>query len=373
VLTGQGQRVGAHVHQREAYEAGAVEPLGWPAVFPLLVEPTGCPLCGAAPDRLRALHVYANTRKEVVPAPNLALLGCERCGLVHSHPLPTAAQLEAYYGTTEGWEARMRPEADVDAEAERAGKLAVKHQRYARERDLLAPCLPAAGEQRRVLDFGCGLGAWLDVLQDDGWETWGIEPGPQQREIAARRHRMVDQAPAEPTFELIVVNHVFEHLPDPLAVMRRLAAAAVPAGKIFVSVPDLGRLGEHGKWNYVKGERHICSYTASSLSSLLGLAGFRVVEHLANPEWDALAEAERWRLKILAERVVDPIDPSGAPLQEALEALTRYAERHEEFEVEKRERKRREAAERRAAADLAPAAKSKPDRRRGGLRPWRTR
>lgn len=72
-----------------------MEPLGWRAVFPLLAETTGCPLCGAAPNRLQPLHVYPNSRQEVVPMPNLALLGCKRCGLVHSHPLPTAEQLEA--------------------------------------------------------------------------------------------------------------------------------------------------------------------------------------------------------------------------------------------------------------------------------------
>jgi SAM-dependent methyltransferase len=174
------------------------------------------------------------------------------------------------------------------------------------------------------------------VLKDDGWETHGLEPGPRQREFAGRNHHIIEEPPTEPAYGLIVINHVIEHLRDPLTTLRQIAAATLPGGYVFVSVPDLGRLGEHGKWNYVKSERHICSYTRDSLGSLLGLAGFRPVDGLDAAQWDAIGPEEKWRLKVLARLAEAPVEPSGAPLDGALEALRAYSHRAEEFGAQKK-------------------------------------
>jgi 2-polyprenyl-3-methyl-5-hydroxy-6-metoxy-1,4-benzoquinol methylase len=303
--------------------------------FPLLPAPDSCPVCGTS-TALAALDVYDNTTRVVTSHERLGLFGCARCGLVFTHPQPTEAELRAYYGMADGWESRVGQSRKLDTEGELRRKLTIKRDRYERERVLLAPHVRS--KPGRVLDFGCGLGGWLDVLQDDGWETWGIEPGPQQRRIAGERHHMIDAPPEDETFDLIVINHVVEHLRDPGPTMRALAAAAVPGGQLFVSVPDLGRLGEHGKWRYVKSEHHICSYTAAAMTSLLGLAGFRVVAHFDTPEWDALAENERWRLKLLAEKTGEVVEPSGEPLTEAIHALEAYARNAERFAEQPRSR-----------------------------------
>lgn len=298
--------------------------------------------------------VYDNKRHAVTSWNRLALLGCERCGLVFSHPLPTEAELNEFYSAPDGWESRLGDDdTSVDQQAELARKLGVKHERYSRARDMLAEYLTPRDRPRRALDFGCGLGAWLDVLQDDGWLTTGIEPGPQQREIAGRRHCMMATPPPEETFDLVVVNHVFEHLRDPMAVMRAIAACTVEGGRIFVSVPDLGRLPDHGKWGYVKNERHICSYTVDALESLLGLAGFRLLAHLDTPEWDALGESERWHLKVLAEKTGQVVHPAGEPLRAALDALRAYEPEAQRLEDEAS----RAAAEKKAARVEKEAAR----------------
>jgi SAM-dependent methyltransferase len=290
-------------------------------MFPLLEPPEPCPVC--ADQKARPLHVYRNKARRTSPRPYLALVGCERCGLVRTHPLPTEADLGRYYGGAQGWEARDGGDG-ADSGPELDEKLERKRAKYARERDLLAPWLPSTGP-RRAFDFGAGVGSWLDVLQEDGWETWGLEPGPGQREIAGRRHRMVEELPGGERFDLVVANHVVEHLRDPRTVLRSLAALTAPGGQLFVSVPDLGRLAEHGKLKYVTSDVHICSYTFSAMSSLLGLAGFRVLAHFDGREWDELAPLERARLKVLAESTGEPVEPQGEPLTAAIEALRAHA------------------------------------------------
>ena len=90
---------------------------------------------------------------------------------------------------------------------------------------------------RRALDFGCGIGGWLDVLAADGWETAGIEPGRAPRPRRGR-HTLLEEIPAEPSLQLVVVQHTLEHLDDPLETLRRLAGATVPGGLVYVSVPN---------------------------------------------------------------------------------------------------------------------------------------
>ena len=48
--------------------------------------------------------------------------------------------------------------------------------------------------------------------------------------------------PGEPSFELVVVQHTLEHLRNPRETLSRLAAATVPGGLIYVSVPNLPTL-----------------------------------------------------------------------------------------------------------------------------------
>jgi 2-polyprenyl-3-methyl-5-hydroxy-6-metoxy-1,4-benzoquinol methylase len=325
-------------------------------VFPLLIDPGECPLCGN-PDQLQPLDVYPNPApRRVLDLRFLALYGCATCGLVFTHPRPGDAQLEAYYGSAEGWDAKKGDSEEASAEhaaARMARALASKRERRERELALMRDELGGAGAGRRVLDFGCGIGGFLDALAADGWETWGIEPGPSQREVAGRSHRMIDSPPTEPTFDLVIVNHVLEHLRDPLPVMTSLAAATNPGGWVFISTPDFGRLGQHGHLHYVRNELHLCSWTVASVESLLRLSGFGLAEHFQSPEWSALGPEESRRLKVLGERTGSPRPPAGAPLEAALSAMREYAAAADEFEqselrraaeAKQRKRERRQKA-----------------------------
>ena len=290
-----------------------------PLDMPLLDAPPACPCCGG-PD-LRPLHVQRNPRRRIAAAPHLVLTGCERCGIVFAHPLPTPAELDAYYsGDGAGWEDRLEED-----DGSQSTLIARKHATYERQLTLLGDHLDgAAGRGRRVLDVGCGLGAWLDVLNAHGWETEGIEPGSAQRAVAARRHRILDAIPAEPAYDLVVLNQVLEHLRDPVGMLRELRACVRPGGRLFASSPDLGRLHEHGKLSYVTSGVHIMSFTASGLASVLGLAGWHAGPALGGPDWDASTARPGMRLRMVAT-AGDPLEPSGAPLEPAARALREYA------------------------------------------------
>jgi SAM-dependent methyltransferase len=290
-------------------------------VLPLLRDLGPCPVCVGA--SLRPLDVYTNGARAVTNAIRLALVGCESCGVVFSHPLPSREELDRYYG------AGYRLESKVPPAREKLERL-LERKRANNSRHLFAlgqliDVRPRV-RQLRAFDFGCGLGAWLDVLQLQGWQTFGYEPGPYARSIAARRHTMLDEIPAEPQFDLVIVNHVLEHLRDPLGVVRGLAEATRQDGNIYVSVPDLSRLAEHRSFGYVRNERHIVSFTPSALHSLLALAGFELLAHSNQPTWpgEPVNKDDAKRLKAVGQRVSGELSLPSRPLEEAIEALLRF-------------------------------------------------
>ena len=72
-----------------------------------------------------------------------------------------------------------------------------------------------------VFDFGCGRGEKLDVLAHHGFRTFGLDPATHHK---VTRHSMLSCIPESATFDMIISNHVFEHLSGSNAHTNRFAA-----------------------------------------------------------------------------------------------------------------------------------------------------
>lgn len=291
--------------------------------LPLLAMPSTCVSCGA--HEVRPLHVFPvnHNKPRVTQQLNLALLGCERCGLVFSSPSPSAEELRVYYGSSgEGWDRRIAVEPE-----RMAVKLARKRASNARDYALLASNAELPVGTRRALDLGCGIGGWLDVLAADGWETAGIEPGGRAAAAAGKRHRMLDEIPEEPSFELVIANHTLEHLDDPLATLQKLGRATTDGGLIYVSVPNFLHLPEHADFTYIASDKHISSFTPESLGALFALAGFELLDHSNSESWRTPVEHPHnlTRLAVIGRRSDAELPLPVDPLNSAIEALRGYA------------------------------------------------
>jgi SAM-dependent methyltransferase len=291
-------------------------------LFPLLAERDGCPVCAA--QGLEALHVYPikQNKRRVTGQLYVALLGCERCGIVFSHPLPSDAELAAYYGGGDGWQTRIPDDPEVVATA-----VAGRKEVHAADLALLARHVgpqPPSGRRAKALDFGCGIGGWLEALAGAGWETYGIEPGPRAAAIAAQRHRMLDDIPVDAGFDLVVVHHTLEHLRDPAGTLGQLSRALRVGGAIWISVPNLETLGRHGDFNYVANDKHIFSFTAASLGSLLGQSSIELVSHSNLGDWSPGGAVRVDRLACVGRKVAQPVPFGADPLRPAIQALLSY-------------------------------------------------
>ncbi|HET7876071.1 MAG TPA: class I SAM-dependent methyltransferase [Methylomirabilota bacterium] len=172
----------------------------------------------------------------------------------------------------------------------------------------------------RYLDVGCGSGGGLGVAKALGWQVAGIE----MDEAAARKARRFTEelhvgdaltAPFAPGgFDVVSAFHVLEHVPDPVAVVKRMLGWLAPGGVAIIEVPNAGGLGARlfGRaWSGLELPRHLSHFTPESLARVVERAGGRVVWcwHGAKPRyylwslgfwlrdrgWERLARLCEWR------------------------------------------------------------------------------
>ena len=146
----------------------------------------------------------------------------------------------------------------------------------------------------RLLDVGCGSGAYGASLIRLGWQVDGIEPDARAAELARRQGLTVQQTSAEEAilpesaYDVITLWHSLEHLHNPVAVLRNLRPALKQDGLLLVEVPN--RAGWGAKltgqyWYHWDLPRHRLHFTPASLRLILEQAGFSVdsVQHIPNP------------------------------------------------------------------------------------------
>lgn len=100
----------------------------------------------------------------------------------------------------------------------------------------------------RVLDFGCGTGRAAQQFKKLGWEYLGLEPSAEmfQRAQAEGRTYVKFQSLKDidknEDFDLILLNHVIEHLYDPQVSINKLTQHLNKNGKMLLSTPNLDSL-----------------------------------------------------------------------------------------------------------------------------------
>ncbi len=231
---------------------------------------------------------------------------CQGCGLLFVYPQPSAEALAALYAPGGGWET-SRPDKPRKPAATRT-KGAAPAMFAALDRYFPASH-PRPGA--RVFDFGCGPGTWLNSFQDHGWQTWGLEPVSDE---AFDRHARLLSIPTEPQFDLVILYHVLEHLPRPLDTLRELAAALLPEGYCFISVPRIDTLAVHGEVDYaLHPSHHIVAFTETCLRGLLARAGLAVVGTFH--DLDAVfSKGVPIRMRLLARKAAQPVELPADPV-----------------------------------------------------------
>lgn len=112
----------------------------------------------------------------------------------------------------------------------------------------LAMIRRAAGDLSlgRVLDNGCGVGAYLGRLKIEAQVAFGLEFDFQRAQVAGREAGNVVQAAGEGLpfpnndFDLILSHEVLEHVDDDRQAMAEMARVLRPGGLLVIFAPNRG-------------------------------------------------------------------------------------------------------------------------------------
>lgn len=106
---------------------------------------------------------------------------------------------------------------------------------------LLKYRLPAAD----VLELGCSHGSFVALMKQSGYQATGLEMSPWVAELGRKTFGVpILVGPVETqnlplaSFDVIAMMDVLEHLPDPLATMRRCLELLKPDGILLIQTPQ---------------------------------------------------------------------------------------------------------------------------------------
>lgn len=249
-------------------------------LHPVHMEQTHCPICTDAPTRVVGSRGILEKGGALRPFINVL---CMRCGLVFMNPRPTPAEYRDLYATYETHRYGIdTQEASATHAADQAARLATARPLV----DALHRYIKAPAVERRVLEVGCAYGFFSEaVKQSWGCRVQGVEPSVRFADVARARIGMsvftgsfeeyAAQRPAEEQFDLIVLNHVFEHFPDPLATIRLLETMLAPGGVVYMEVPNTAHFKKPVDrfFDYC----HPFSYSPASLARLLAVAAWKPI------------------------------------------------------------------------------------------------
>jgi len=141
--------------------------------------------------------------------------------------------------------------------------------------------LPAS-QVGSLLDVGCGNGDFVARMQSFGWSVAGVEPDP----VAATRVRSlgvqvftgtIADVPTANRYDVITLNHVIEHVADPIALLRECGRRLRPkTGILVMTTPNIKSLGHwwfKSYWRGLEMPRHLVLFSPASLSHFVARSG----------------------------------------------------------------------------------------------------
>lgn len=289
-----------------------------------------CIVCGGATwgERFRQVD-----RTWGVPG-EWTVIECEGCGLVSYEPLPQPAAIGGMYPaqyyahggdappSCGGARERLRGLIDDLHLGVRRGpkpaewalrallwpalwyKEVYSYARYLRDVPWSAEGPP---ERPRVLDVGCGDGAFLVKAARLGFEPHGLDPlrgsAPAALEAAGitfHRGELAAHRPPEGRgYDVITLNHVIEHVLDPGAMLGHVRRLLGPGGRVLIRTPrtDYLLFRRWATWCYnLDVPRHVYLFTPDNLARLAGAHGLCELGRIAECQPTSLQESVRLRL-----------------------------------------------------------------------------
>ncbi|HWR32588.1 MAG TPA: class I SAM-dependent methyltransferase [Chitinophagaceae bacterium] len=245
-----------------------------------LVHYTNCPICGAADIK----EVFA-VKDHTVSGESFTVVECINCSLRFTQDVPDAASIAPYYKSE-----------DYISHTDTSKGLINRLYRWVRKRTLkkkrkLMENLTGV-KSGHLLDVGSGTGAFVNEMNEHGWQVTGLEPDEGARGVARKLYNaeLKDitefyQLPSD-NFDAITLWHVLEHVHELFAYVEQLKKLLKVNGKLFIAVPnytskDAAIYKEY--WAAYDVPRHLYHFSPKSMQVLMEKHGLKLQGY--KPMW----------------------------------------------------------------------------------------
>ncbi|MDA8121356.1 MAG: class I SAM-dependent methyltransferase [Deltaproteobacteria bacterium] len=163
------------------------------------------------------------------------------------------------------------------------------------------------------LDVGTGVGVLMEVASGKGFAVKGVEVSNWASAYAREKKgldvvsgRIEDAGFGDASFDVIVLNHVLEHVEAPKFLLAEIRRILKDDGLLVIGVPNAGSLMGAllgARWASWRPDEHIWHFTPATLLTLVKAGGFDVIR------WEAKdnSHVTGWGAKDLAQRVINAI------------------------------------------------------------------
>jgi len=145
---------------------------------------------------------------------------------------------------------------------------------------------PFCSEKSVLLDFGCNDGLFLRNLPAK--RRIGVEVNRYALEACSKLiaeigipidlHESLETVP-ENSVDVVISNHVLEHVTNPLEILRQVRRVLRPGGTFILVTPfDDFRSSQYRNWQSCDRDHHLFTWGPLNLGNLVTEAGFEVNE-----------------------------------------------------------------------------------------------
>ncbi len=200
---------------------------------------------------------------------------CNSCGLIYVNPRleDTQETLDSFYSSGE--------------DAKRFVKDLLKRAYSPKRQRIFSTEIKKMEKYRklnRILDIGCSFGGFLYAAKSYGWEIKGIETvqevgkyGKELYNLDIFFGKLEDSNLPPSSFDVIRLNNIIEHLPDPSGFISKTRLLLRKGGLLTIATTNFDSFSVSlcGKeWIYFDGAHHIVLFTPTTLKMLLEKSGF---------------------------------------------------------------------------------------------------
>ncbi len=206
-------------------------------------------------------------------AGHYGFLKCGNCGMLSLHPLPGQELLFSYYP----------PDYATIGQQKKASRILVELY----YKLVAAQYRSLVGGHARILDIGCSSGHAMEFLmkQEPGWDITGVEMSAEAVAVGRANGLKIvhgafeDIHLPESEYDLVIMQHLIEHVLDPVALVRKAHSVLKPGGVLYietpnVDAPDFSLFGKY--WGGLHYPRHTFLFNKTAMASLLHGNGFKV-------------------------------------------------------------------------------------------------